>query len=41
MRALKLKAMRYCIIEYNIYWKDPPGVLLKCLDEIESQRIMA
>ena len=24
----------------NLYWKDPIGVLLKCIDEIESQRIM-
>ena len=39
-RALKLKATKYCIIEQQLYWKDSSGLLLKCLDEDESQRVM-
>ena len=39
-RALKLKAIKYCIIGQELYWKDSSGLLLKCLDEDESQRVM-
>ena len=35
-RALKLKAIKYCIIGQGLYWKDSSGLLLKCLDEDES-----
>jgi hypothetical protein len=31
-RALKLKAVRYCLIGQTLYWKYPLGVLLRCLD---------
>jgi hypothetical protein len=40
VRALKLKAIKYCIIDQVLYWKDPLGVLLRCLDPQESQREM-
>jgi hypothetical protein len=39
-RALKLKEIRYCLINQVLYWKDPLGVLLRCLDPIETQNIM-
>jgi hypothetical protein len=39
-RDLKLKAIRYCLIDQVLYWKDPLGVLLRCLDPQEAQRIM-
>lgn len=39
-RAFKLKAIKYCIMENNLYWKDPTEILLKCVDEEEAQRIM-
>jgi hypothetical protein len=39
-RALKLKAVRYCIIEHALYWKDPQGILLACLDQQRAQRVM-
>ena len=28
-RALKLKEVRYCLIDQALYWKDPLGVLLR------------
>jgi hypothetical protein len=39
-RAPKLKAIRYCLINQILYWKDPLGVLLKCMDPREADRIM-
>jgi hypothetical protein len=31
-RSLNLKAIRYCLINQVLYWKDHLGVLLRCLD---------
>ena len=31
---LKLKSLRYCIVDKNLYWKDTGGILLNCLLEI-------
>jgi hypothetical protein len=39
-RDLNLKEIRYCLIDQVLYWKDPLGVLLKCLDPHEAQNIM-
>jgi hypothetical protein len=38
-RALKLKAVRYCIIDQALYWKDPLGVFLRCLDPQKAQKV--
>jgi hypothetical protein len=40
-RALKLKAVRYCLIDQILYWKDPLGVLLKCISPQEAEMVMA
>jgi hypothetical protein len=39
-RDLNLKAIRYFLIDQVLYWKDPLGVLLRCLDPVEAQNIM-
>jgi hypothetical protein len=39
-RDLNLKAIRYFLIDQVLYWKDPLGVLLRCLDPQEAQKIM-
>jgi hypothetical protein len=39
-RALKLKAVRYFLVGQVLYWKDPLGLLLKCVDPQEADRIM-
>ena len=31
--TLKLKAVKFCILNSTLYWKDPSGVLLNCLVE--------
>jgi hypothetical protein len=38
VRDLKLKEIKYCLIDQVLYWKDPLGVLLRCLDPQEAQR---
>jgi hypothetical protein len=38
--TLKLKVIKYCLIDQVLYWKDPLGVLLRCLDPQEAQKIM-
>jgi hypothetical protein len=40
-RALKLKAVRYCLIDQVLYWKDPLGVILKCISPPEAEMIVA
>jgi hypothetical protein len=39
-RALKLKVVRYCLIDQTLYCKDPLGVFLRCLDPQEAQKVM-
>jgi hypothetical protein len=39
-RSLNLKAIRYCLINRVLYWKDHLGVLLRCLDPHEAQKLM-
>jgi hypothetical protein len=40
-RALKLKVVKYCLINQVLYWKDPLGVLLKCMSPPEDEMIVA
>jgi hypothetical protein len=39
-RDLKLKEIKYFLIHQVLYLKDPLGVLLRCLDPQEAQKIM-
>jgi hypothetical protein len=39
-RALKLKAVRYFLIDHVLYWRDPLGVFLRCLNPQEAQKVM-
>jgi hypothetical protein len=41
VRALKLKSIKYFLVDQDLYWKDPLGVLLRCLDPQEAQKIMS
>jgi hypothetical protein len=40
-RAMKLKVVRYYLIDQVLYWKDPLGVLLKCISPPEAEMIVA
>ena len=37
---LKLHAVKYCIIDAKLYWKDPLGFLLRCLVEIKIEGVI-
>lgn len=39
-RTLKLKAAKFCILNFALYWKDPGGILLNCLVEEEAKKAM-
>ena len=34
-RSLKLKATKYCLVEEQLFWKDPGGILLRCLENMK------
>jgi hypothetical protein len=40
VRDLKLKEIIYCLIDHILYWKDPLGVILRCLDPQEAQKAL-
>jgi hypothetical protein len=39
-RFLKLKALKFCILEGNLYWKDPGGILLNFLLKDEVDKVL-
>eukprot|EP00253_Pinus_taeda_P031853 PITA_31853 len=39
-RTIKLRAAKYCILENLLYWRDPSGILLRCLDKEQSMEVM-
>eukprot|EP00253_Pinus_taeda_P026880 PITA_26880 len=39
-RTIKLRAAKYCISENLLYWRDPSGVLLRCLDKEKAIEVM-
>jgi hypothetical protein len=41
VRSLKLKVVKYCVNNQTLFWRDPSGFLLRCLDEEEAQRVMS
>jgi hypothetical protein len=38
-RDLKLKAVRYFLIDQVLYWRDPLGVILRFLNPQEAQKV--
>ena len=39
-RMIKLRAVKYCINKNMLYWKDPSGMILRCLDKEKSIEFM-
>ena len=39
-RFLKLKAVRFCIIDNVLFWKDHGGILLNCLLKEEVDKVL-
>ena len=40
-RSLKLKTTKYCLIEQQLFWKDPGGILLRCLDKPKIEGVIS
>jgi hypothetical protein len=40
VRSMKLKVFKYCVNNQTLFWRDPFGVLLRCLDEEEAHRVV-
>jgi hypothetical protein len=38
-RSLKLRLVKYCIVDQIMFWKYPNGILLRCVDEEEARQI--
>ena len=39
-RAIKLRSAKFCINKNLLYWKDPSGILLRCLDKEQSVEVI-
>ena len=39
-RALRLKATKYCLTKDGLGWRNPDGLILRCVDEPESKKLM-
>ena len=39
-RCVKFKAVKYCILNGCLYWKDLGGILLNCLLEEEEKQMI-
>ena len=39
--ALKLKIVKFCILNGRVFWKYLGGILLKCVDEKEAEDLIA
>jgi hypothetical protein len=39
-KALRLKASKYCIIQDGLGWRNPEGLILRCIDEVESKKLI-
>jgi hypothetical protein len=39
-RALKLKAINFCINDNLLFWKNPIGLLLRCINQEEAAKVM-
>ena len=38
--ALRLKAVRYCITQEGMGWRNPDEVILRCVNEQESKQLL-
>ena len=39
-RFLKMKAAKFYVLDQNLFWKDPRGILLHCVIEEEAEKMM-
>ena len=41
VRYLKLRTTKYCLVEEQLFWKDPGGILLRFLDKYEIEGVIS
>ena len=39
-RALRLRETKYFIVKDGLGWRNPEGVILRCVDEVESKKLL-
>eukprot|EP00253_Pinus_taeda_P002379 PITA_02379 len=39
-RALRLKATKYCLMKDGLGWRNPEGIVLRCVDDVESKKLI-
>ena len=39
-RELRLKETKYCLTKDGLGWRNPDGLILRCVDEPESKKLM-
>ena len=39
-RSLRLQTTKYCLKKKGLGWKNPNGLILRCVDEEESRRLL-
>ena len=39
-RFLKQKVTTFCILNEKLYWKDPGGILLNCMDKHKEKKLI-
>ena len=39
-RELRLKETKYCLTKYGLGWRNSDGLILRCVDEHESKKLM-
>eukprot|EP00253_Pinus_taeda_P032202 PITA_32202 len=40
-RALRLKPTKYCLMKGGLGWRNPKGIVLRCVDEIELKKLVS
>jgi hypothetical protein len=40
-RALRLKDMKYCLTQDGLGWRNPDGVILRCVNKEEADKLVA
>ena len=39
-RLLRLRATKYCLTQDGLGWKNPDGIIIRCVDEEESKKLL-
>jgi hypothetical protein len=38
--SLRLKSSKYVITKYGLGWRNPNGIILRCVDEVEAKKLV-